>query len=82
MTYTWTVPVGSPVVNSGTASLDISDVQVLVGEAAIDLDQLVLENSLTITDTITALMISIEDELLRRGIVGQDTVDMTAIENV
>ncbi len=73
--------VGPAITAAAIIAGDISDLQVLVGEAAVDFDQLVLENSLDITDTITGLMITIEDELLRRGIISQDTVDMTTIEN-
>lgn len=73
--------IGPSITAAAIIAGDISDMQILVGEAGIDFDQLVLENSLVITDTITALMITIEDELLRRGIISQDTVDMVTIEN-
>jgi hypothetical protein len=59
---------------------DIASVPILIGNALVDKDQVILENSVTLATIITVPTngaISVEDELRRIGIFVTDTVDTT-----
>jgi len=58
----------------------VADNQVLTGDAFIDSDQLVLENSVALTDVIQSGL-TVEEELNHLGIRPTSSVDFSAIEN-
>ena len=67
---------------------DVSENQILVGAALIDLNQLVIENSKTLDTVINAtggadniVIQTVRDFLANRGIFVEDTVDISAFEN-
>jgi len=60
---------------------DVEDLQLLTGDAFIDEDQLILENSLTLADVITAKSQTVRDALRQIGIQPIDTEAFSAQEN-
>lgn len=62
---------------------DVADVPILVGDAIVDQNQVVIENSKTLATVINApagLNITVEENLRTIGIFCQDTIDITAPE--
>jgi len=71
---------GPSITAAAIVAAAIPDKQVLVGDAYIDKNQLVLENSLALT-TILPSGNSVEDEMAYRGIFNEDTIDISSFEN-
>lgn len=79
---------GSSIPAADIVAGDITDVQMLVGAAFIDLNQLIIENSKTLDTVIEATgaadninIQTVRDYLANRGIFVEDTVDISSFEN-
>ena len=80
--------VGPDIAAADIVAGDVSENQILVGAAFIDLNQLVIENSKTLDTVIDAtggadniVIQTVRDFLANRGIFVEDTVDISAFEN-
>jgi len=76
--------VGDDVTAAALVADDVVDAPVLVGQAVIDKNQLVIENSKTLATVITVGTTDIrnvEDHLANIGIFAEDTVDIDEFEN-
>lgn len=63
---------------------DITDLSVLVGDAVVDVTQLVIENSKTLNTIIGVTSVNartVKDQLAFRGIFAEDTVNISGFEN-
>lgn len=78
------VYVGADIAAADIVAGDVVDVNILVGEAAVDVTQLVLENSLTLDDVMEAGTVNermVRDQLAYRSIFAEDTVAISEFEN-
>lgn len=80
--------IGPDIAAADLVAGDISENQILVGAAFIDLNQLVIENSKTLDTVINPtggadniVLQTVRDFLANRGIFVEDTVDISAFEN-
>ncbi len=77
--------IGESVTAAAIVAGDIVDLNVLLGGAiTIDVDQLVIENSLTLDTVITVGttdLRTVRDHLANRGIFVEDTVDISSFES-
>ena len=80
--------VGPEILAATIVAGDVTDIQMLVGAAFIDLNQLVIENSKTLDTVINATggadninIQTVRDYLANRGIFVEDTVDISGFEN-
>lgn len=62
---------------------DVPDSSILIGDAVIDINQLIIENSKTLDTIIGATLEqrTVRDELAFRGIFAEDTVNISNFEN-
>lgn len=79
---------GSSIPSADIVAGDITDNQILVGAAFVDLNQLIIENSKTLDTVIDATggadninIQTVRDYLANRGIFVEDTVDISSFEN-
>ena len=80
--------IGPDIAAADIVAGDVTENQILVGAAFIDLNQLVIENSKTLDTVINAtggadniLIQTVRDFLANRGIFAEDTVDISSFEN-
>lgn len=75
--------IGADVTGAALVAGDVIDSSILVGDAVVDLNQIVIENSKTLDTIIGALVEqrTVRDELAFRGIFVEDTVNISSFEN-
>lgn len=76
--------IGEDIAAADIVAGDISDVNILVGDAVIDVNQLVIEASKTLDTVITVGttdLRTVRDHLANRGIFVEETVDISSFEN-
>jgi len=75
--------IGGDIAFADLVAGDVLDSSILVGDAVIDINQLIIENSKTLDTIIGALVEqrTVRDELAFRGIFAEDTVTISNFEN-
>lgn len=75
---------GDDLTAASIAAGDITDVSILVGDAIVDINQLVIEASKTLNTVITVGindLRTVKDHLAARGIFVEDTINISNFEN-
>jgi hypothetical protein len=78
------VYVGAEITGAALVAGDVLDVPILVGDAVVDVNQLVIENSKTLDTIIGVTSVNartVRDQLAFRGIFAEDTVAISDFEN-
>ena len=78
------VYIGPDIASADIVAGDITDLPVLIGDAVVDVNQLVIENSKTLDTIIGATSVNartVRDQLAFRGIFAEDTVNISDFEN-
>lgn len=76
--------IGEDIAAADIVAGDISDVNILLGDAVIDVDQLIIEASKTLDTVITVGttdLRTVRDHLANRGIFTEETIDISGFEN-
>lgn len=76
--------IGADVTGAALVAGDVLDASILVGDAIVDLNQLVIENSKTLGTIIGVTSVNartVRDQLAFRGIFAEDTVNISSFEN-
>jgi len=78
------VYVGDEVTAASLVAGDVEDASILVGDAILDGNQIVIENSKTLVTVVTVGttdLRTVEDHLANRGLFIEDTIDIDEFEN-
>jgi len=76
--------IGADITAADIVAGDITDLSVLTGDAVVDVNQLVIENSKTLDTIIGVTSVNartVRDQLAFRGIFAEDTVNISSFEN-
>lgn len=76
--------IGPDIAAADLVAGDIADAHILVGQASVDADQLVIENSKTLNTIIGVTSVNartVKDQLAFRGLFVEDTIQISAQEN-
>lgn len=76
--------IGADIAGADLVAGDVIDSPILVGDAIVDLNQIVIENSKTLDTIIGATSVNartVRDQLSYRGIFLEDTVNISSFEN-
>lgn len=76
--------IGADIAGADIVAGDVIDVAILVGNAVIDINQIVIENSKTLDTIIGAATVdnrTVRDQLAFRGIFAEETVAISGFEN-
>ena len=76
--------IGPDIASADIVAGDIADLAVLVGDAVVDVNQVVIENSKTLDTIIGVTSVNartVRDQLAFRGIFAEDTVNISGFEN-
>ncbi len=76
--------IGPDIASADIVAGDIADLAVLVGDAVVDVNQIVIENSKTLDTIIGVTSVNartVRDQLAFRGIFAEDTVNISGFEN-
>lgn len=76
--------IGPDIAFADIAAADVTDIAVLIGNAVVDVNQIVIENSKTLDTIIGVTSVNsrtVRDQLSFRGIFAEDTVNISSFEN-
>ncbi len=76
--------IGADIAFADIVAGDVTDISVLVGEAVVDINQIIIENSKTLDTIIGVTSVNartVRDQLAFRGIFAEDTVNISSFEN-
>lgn len=76
--------IGADITGAALVAGDVIDSPILVGNAIVDLNQIVIENSKTLDTIIGVTSVNartVRDQLAFRGIFAEDTVNISSFEN-
>ena len=76
--------IGEDITAAAIVAGDISDVNILIGDAIVDVDQVVIENSNTLDTVVTVGttdLRTVRGHMANRGIFVEETVDISSFEN-
>lgn len=76
--------IGPDIASANIAAADVTDIAVLIGNAVVDVNQIIIENSKTLDTIIGVTSVNartVRDQLAFRGIFAEDTVNISSFEN-